>query len=120
MTIIPQVLAFTMVQNKGAAWSLLQDMPYLLAGIAAIFSIALLVLIFKKTFSHKLEWIILGLLLGGTMGNLLDRLQFGSVTDFIHLLLFPTYPVFNIADIWICSAVSLIFFGGVKGLWQKN
>ena len=120
MIIIPNILAFTWVQNTGAAWSLLHDVPFVLVFISLLFSVGLLGLIFKKAFSRKLEWLILGLLLGGALGNLADRLQFGSVTDFIHVLLFPTYPIFNIADIWICSAVALLLLGGLKGVWQKN
>lgn len=117
---IPNVLAFTLVQNKGAAWSLLQELPYLLLIIALLFSIGLLGLTLKKTFSRKLEWLILGLFLGGSLGNLADRVQFGSVTDFIEVLAVPHYPIFNLADIWICSAVILLLLTGVKGSWQKN
>ena len=91
--------------NSGAAFGILQDQSFLLtiAGFAGI----LLILLFVFVISHRspfldarLGKLALGLVLGGTIGNLTDRLRYGHVTDFISVSIWPT---FNIAD----SAVSI-------------
>ena len=93
------------VNNSGAAFGILQDQSFLLtiAGFTGI----LLILLFVFVVSHrspflssKLGKLALGLVLGGTIGNLTDRLRYGHVTDFISVSIWPT---FNIAD----SAVSI-------------
>lgn len=99
---LPEVgfLRFTHVQNTGAAFGLSQGQPALLAVFA---SIGIAVLLFFVLFMHRRfpflattsARITLGLILGGTMGNLIDRLNYGYVTDFIDV---GFWPAFNIAD----------------------
>ncbi len=93
------------VNNSGAAFGILQDKSFFLtiAGFTGI----LLILLFVFVFSHRspflngsLGKLALGLVLGGTIGNLTDRLRYGHVTDFISVGIWPT---FNIAD----SAISI-------------
>lgn len=117
---LPGVLQWTHVQNPGAAWSLFASRPDLLLILALVFCTGLLVMSLKLPLAHRLEQLIMALLLGGAFGNLLDRLLFGQVTDFIDLVFWPTYPIFNVADIWICSAVCCLFLGYARGLWQKS
>lgn len=91
--------------NTGAAFGILQDQSFLLTVVAftGIFLILLLALFFSRRLPFLAatpDKIALGLILGGTIGNLTDRLRFGHVTDFISVSIWPT---FNVAD----SAVSI-------------
>ncbi len=88
-------VVFTRVENPGAAFGLGQDLGTLFV-IAAFFAVGLIVLYFRR-FAHE-SWVLrvaLGLQLGGALGNLIDRLTIGAVTDFINL---GWFPIFNVAD----------------------
>jgi signal peptidase II len=86
--------------NTGAAFGLFQDQSFTLAIVAIVGAGLLLVyaLIIRRRFSpldNLLAWTALGLILGGIIGNLIDRLRLGGVTDFISI---GWWPAFNIAD----------------------
>lgn len=88
------------VQNTGAAFGLFQNQNFILTivdfiGIALILLFVLLVPRWYPAFSTRLGELALGLVLGGTIGNLVDRLNLGKVTDFIDVGVWPT---FNVAD----------------------
>ena len=114
-TVIKDLFAITYYQNSGAAWSILEGQTFLLIGI----SIVVLVLVYSMMFSfdeNKLTNISYGLLFGGIIGNLIDRILFGYVRDFISVVIFGYYfPIFNIADIAIVVGVLLLIFETVKG-----
>ena len=110
--IIPNLLNFTLVKNKGAAFSLLSNSTTLLTIISVIASLLIITFILKST--PKSFWDAIGLayLLGGTVGNGIDRLLKGYVLDFIELVPI-NFPIFNVADISIniaiiCFIISLI------------
>ena len=90
----------THIHNTGAAFGLFPDQSFLLTRVALV-GIALLLLyaflIYRRfpSLDNMLSRVALGLVLGGTVGNLIDRLHFGYVTDFID---FGVWPAFNIAD----------------------
>jgi len=88
------------VQNTGAAFGLFQGQSFILTIIAFVGVVALLlyVRLFNRRSSlldNMLGRIAIGLILGGAIGNLIDRLRFGGVTDFISI---GWWPAFNIAD----------------------
>jgi signal peptidase II len=94
--------------NTGAAFGLFQGQSFALAIVAILGAILLLVyaLVIRHRFSpldNLLAWTALGLVLGGIVGNLIDRLRLGAVTDFISL---GWWPAFNIAD-------SAVVVGGI-------
>lgn len=96
------------VRNDGAAWNMLSGHGIVLILISAGVLISLLV--FRKRFlQEKLSHhILLGLMIGGIAGNLIDRIRFGWVTDFLDFQFGSYhYPSFNIADSAICVAVVL-------------
>ena len=102
----------THIQNTGAAFGLFQDQSFALTIIAIISIVALLVffLLFSRhstILSKGLSKPALGLILGGTIGNLVDRLRLGCVTDFID---FGIWPAFNIADSAITVGVILFAY----------
>jgi signal peptidase II len=94
-------LTFVNVHNPGVAFGFLGGggLPVLLVTAAAL---ALLIGYFARHPERPLLWLPTGLLLGGAVGNLLDRLRQGYVTDFIH---FPHWPAFNVADMCITGGV---------------
>jgi len=98
--IIPGVLGLTRWENDGAMLNILSGQQWLLAGIAFIAAIALIMILLRY---NEGFWGTLGLaaVLGGTVGNLVDRiLNEGRVVDMFRTL-FITFPIFNIADIFI-------------------
>jgi len=106
ISIINNVFHLTLVHNKGAAFGMMQRHPYIFIVIAVI-SIAVIVyfLIKKKQFLSSGEKIALCFILGGTIGNLTDRLRVGYVIDFIDL---RVWPVFNVADSFITVGAVLL------------
>ena len=106
--VINNFFYITYAQNKGAAWSLFEDQKILLLILPVI------VLFFINKFMNKekisdLECITYGMIIGGIIGNLFDRIVYGHVIDFIDFKLFGyDYPVFNLADTFIVIGVILI------------
>ena len=101
--------------NTGAAWSLFRGNNNILAAVALI---ALIVLYFSRHhFDSRtlLGQTAFGLICGGIVGNLLDRLRVGHVIDFLYFYLQQRgggevgFPAFNVADSAICTGVGLIF-----------
>ena len=93
-------MALTYVQNTGAAFSLFQEHTWLLTLLSGVVSAALVVALAKKIFSHWWGMLALALLLGGAVGNFIDRLLLGYVTD-MFATTFINFPVFNVADIGV-------------------
>ena len=102
--IIPYLLNFTLVKNKGAAFSLFSNSTTILTAVSILVSLFLIIIILK--YPPKSFWNLLGLayLLGGTVGNGIDRLFKGYVLDFIELVPI-NFPIFNIADVSINIAI---------------
>ena len=88
------------VKNYGAAFNIFSGSRIFLSFISIIFSILLIYLIFRKNTLNSLDLYAYSLILGGTIGNGIDRIYKGFVVDFINLN-FINFPVFNIADISI-------------------
>lgn len=89
------LVKFTHVTNSGAAFGILQGQELFLIVTACIAIGAIVFYYMFPPLEHGLLRLALGLQLGGAAGNLLDRLRFGAVTDFVD---FPRYPNFNVAD----------------------
>ncbi len=110
--IINNILNLTYITNNGSAFGMFKGFN----SIFIIFSIIVIFAIFyflkKINQNEKLLQISVGLLLGGTLGNLADRLIYGSVIDFID---FRIWPVFNVAD----SAVTISAMLLILILWKK-
>lgn len=108
----------THAANSGAAFSILQDQTPFLIVTSFIGLAAILLFFFYPPVEHPLLRVALGLQLGGAIGNLIDRLAYGSVTDFIA---FPHYPAFNVADSSIVIGVAiLVWFLVFKDDGQKD
>lgn len=94
---------FNYVTNTGAAFSLFQGYTFILSLISMI--VIILILIYYKKYPKY--WLSLSFVLGGTIGNLIDRVYFGYVRDFID---FKVWPVFNIADSFNVIGVLLLIY----------
>lgn len=112
--VIEPFLNWTLAYNYGAAFSFLADaggwQKWFFSGLALVMSLVLTVYLIKAPRRAKLLSFGLALVLGGAVGNLIDRLLHGHVIDFIHVHYGDVwhYPIFNIADIGICIGVALI------------
>jgi signal peptidase II len=100
------VASLTLTHNRGSAMGLLPGGGQFLAVVAALVIIAIAVLGPRYARANRLAWWGLCLLLGGALGNLLDRARLGYVVDFIN---FHFWPVFNVADIAVvCGAILMV------------
>lgn len=110
---IPAIMQLTRVHNYGAAWSSLSGKTVLLIAVTAVMMIAVAVLLLRRVVRHPLGVSACLLILGGGIGNIIDRIRLGFVVDMFDLLLF-SYPVFNLAD---CFVVVGAILGAVYYLW---
>ena len=109
----------TMAHNEGAAFSFLAQaggwQRWFFIGLALIISVVLFVWLAKLKPTEKLEAISLSLILGGAIGNVIDRISYGYVVDFIDLHIGHNHwPVFNIADSAICIGAILLIADSFK------
>lgn len=107
--LIPNFFSLNYVKNTGAAFSILQNNSSILLIISFLSVIILNYYIIKEKNITKLSKISFGLLLGGIYGNLLDRIIYRSVIDYLSFsILNYSFPIFNLADIGITIGVGLI------------
>ena len=112
------IFHITHTENDGAIWGILSGQTWLFLLIMVLFLAVLGVMIWRKWLTKKFEWLCLAFIAGGGIGNMIDRLISGSVTDMIKFD-FVEFPVFNVADCFItvgCIAllVYILFFDREK------
>lgn len=107
ITLIPGVVGLTYVRNTGMAFSALSGWTGLLALGSLAVSVLLVIAMWVDYFHGTAQTVLLALVLGGAVGNLIDRAALGYVTDMIEVLFF-SFPVFNVADSCICVGVALL------------
>ncbi len=100
--VIHDFLNFTLIYNPGAAFGIFKGATVLLICIALVAILAILFFYRNNSSSNKLYIVSLGLIFGGAISNLVDRLRFAKVIDFID---FRVFPVFNLADTSITLGV---------------
>lgn len=100
----PGLLHLELVRNSGAAFSLFTGWPWLLGLVSLVVSVAVLIWVLRHPPRGAWEALALGFLLGGALGNGLDRWRLGAVVDFLALVPIA-FPVFNLADVAINLAV---------------
>lgn len=108
---------WTLTYNYGAAFSFLSDAAgwqrWMFAGFAVVISVVLVVLLFRTPRGDWKQALPYSLIIGGALGNLVDRIRYGYVVDFIdwHWRGWH-WPAFNIADSAIvCGAIAMVIFG---------
>lgn len=110
----------TLHYNEGAAFSFLSNaggwQRWLFTGLAAVVSVVLAAWIWRLPRQQWLLGVALALVLGGTLGNAIDRVLFGHVVDFVSVHYAGRYfPTFNIADSAISVGAVLLLFDGFRG-----
>ena len=111
--LLPGVVQLTRLHNTGAAWSSFSGKTGLLAIVTIVLMLAVAWLLVKKIVRHPLGVTAGVLILGGGIGNVIDRVCRGYVVDMFDLQ-FISYPIFNLAD---CFVVAGVILGAVYYLW---
>lgn len=114
VVVIPYLLNFSYVENTGAAFGMLKDHRWIFMTLSVFLIAFLVVLLRTSSINHLLFKVSVSLILGGGIGNMIDRIFVGHVVDFLKVT-FIDFPVFNIADSavvigTIALAVYFIFF----------
>lgn len=124
---LPLIPSFnlTLSYNPGAAFSFLSEaggwQRWFFVTLAIVVSGVILVWMRKLPQEDKRVAIALGLVLGGALGNVIDRIIFGHVIDFLHVYYQQwSWPIFNIADSAISIGVVILLFDGFFGGQQKQ
>ncbi|WP_091166113.1 signal peptidase II [Paenibacillus sp. 1_12] len=128
-SVIGEFFQITSHRNRGAAFGIMQDQRWFFIVITLVVAAGIIIYL-QKSYKEgkKLLPVALSLLLGGALGNFVDRALFGEVVDFLKFrfqfngLGNPvdyTYPIFNIADSAICIGVALIFIDSIIS-WRKE
>ena len=110
--IIKNILHITYITNTGSAFGLFKGLNWFFIFFSIIVISAIFYFINKIGNNEKMMQLSVGLVLGGTIGNLIDRIAYGAVIDFID---FRIWPVFNVADSAVTISVVLL----ITLLWKK-
>jgi len=113
--IIKNIFHLTLVKNTGAAFGIFKDFNFFLI-VVSLLTVILISINFKKLSYNSKPKICLILILSGATGNLIDRLRYGYVIDFLD---FRIWPVFNIADSSITMGAILLGYSLLKSKFSK-
>ena len=108
-------LDVVMVWNKGISYGLLRATgPGLLVGVQIL--VGLFMVVWLARVGNRLQALASGLIIGGAIGNISDRLRFGAVADFFHFHAGSySWYVFNLADVWIVAGAVLFVYDSFTG-----
>lgn len=108
--IINNVLRLTYLENRGAAFGMLADSRWVFLIISTVMIIAITVYVFKCRPQSKWAYVACAFIVGGGIGNMIDRVFLGYVIDFIDFCAFPNlwYFIFNIADSFVCVGAGIL------------
>ena len=111
---LPGIVELTRIHNYGAAWSSFSGQKWLLLGVTTVLMAGILFVLGWRIVRHPVGIAACMLVLSGGVGNLIDRVKLGYVVDMFHFEFWPSYPVFNVADMCVvCGAI----LGSVYYLW---
>jgi len=121
VVIIKNFFNLTYVENTGAAWGILDNNRIILIGVSIIALLLVNKYINSETELNKLTITSYGMVLGGILGNLVDRICRGYVVDFLNFnILGYDFPVFNIADTLIVVGIALMFIEVIRGSYGSK
>lgn len=115
----PGVFELKLVFNEGVAFGMFQGSALYMAPIAVLIAIGAGWYVYRHPKEGTLIHIALAVLSAGAVGNLIDRVWRGRVTDMFWIRLID-FPVFNVADIWITSAAALLMLGWLRDGSKKS
>ena len=105
ITAIPGFLDFSYLENRGAAFGMLQNQKWFFIVMVTAVCIAFIIGLYKYPHHEFFSYTASILIIGGGIGNLIDRIRYGYVIDYISVSFFP--PIFNFAD--CCVTVGTVF-----------
>lgn len=113
--IIPGFFDLRWAENTGGAFSLLHTQPWVILAISSAMILAIVVWAFTMKQRAFVVQLAIGLIIGGAIGNLIDRVRFGYVIDFLHFYVIRNgreyfWPTFNIADVGIIAGIVLFMY----------
>ena len=112
--VINNFFYFTLCYNKGGAWSIFDGQVFFLI-LTSLFALDLIIFMMIKA-ETKFFLYSSALFVSGLLGNLYDRLVYGKVIDFLDFIIFGyNFPVFNVADCFICIGIGLICIDLIRG-----
>lgn len=108
--VVENFLYITSHRNRGAAWGILEGQMWFFYAITVVVVIGLIVYIRKINKADKWLGVALGLMLGGAIGNFIDRVFRQEVVDFVNTYIFTyDFPIFNVADSALVVGVGIMF-----------
>lgn len=122
VSIIDNLFSLKYVENKGVAFGMFSDMRWVFVALTSVLLAIIIFYMFKKRPTGKFFYICAALIIGGGIGNLIDRIFYGYVIDYLSLSFFP--PVCNFADYCITAGtimlvIYLLFFSDVLDSSKK-
>ena len=114
VVVIKGFFSFSHIQNRGAAWGMFSENRWIFLTATAVALVVLPIILYKYRKTHVLFGTSMSLIIGGAIGNMIDRVFLGYVVDFLEFT-FIDFPVFNIADVCIVvgtfmMAAYILFF----------
>lgn len=108
--IIPEVLELNYLENRGAAFGLLQNQKllFLFTGVIVLSVILYVIIKIPPKSKYRIANILLVMIASGAVGNMIDRIRLDYVVDFISFVLI-NFPIFNVADIYVTVAMIIMF-----------
>lgn len=122
VSVIDNIFSLTYVENKGVAFGMFSDMRWIFVALTSILLVIIIFYMFKKRPKGKFFYVCAALIIGGGIGNLIDRIFYGYVIDYLSLSFFT--PVCNFADYCITAGtimlvIYLLFFSDILDSSKK-
>jgi signal peptidase II len=113
--VIPGCLDFLFAANTGGAFSIFDNMPWLITGVSSLMIIGIAIWAWRIPYRYRIIELAFGLIIGGALGNLVDRIRLHYVVDFVHAYIFiggkeHYWPTFNVADMAIVTGIGLFLY----------
>ena len=122
LIIINKIFRFTYVENDGAAFGSFSDKPWVFMIASTVLIVGLLVYLIKFKPESKLACVSIAMIIGGGIGNMIDRVRLGYVIDFLDFYAFGSLWtwVFNLADAFVCVGCGLMFLWCIISMIQES
>jgi signal peptidase II len=118
--LIPNVLNLTYIQNRGAAFGMLSEHRWVFMIISTVAIIGIIVYLFGFCKERMLVKVGLATIIGGGIGNMIDRTAYGFVVDMIDFCLFDFWVwIFNVADACVCVGAGIVMLGIILDLIKE-
>ena len=117
--IIPDVFRFTYVENRGAAFGSFDESRWVFMIASTVLIIGLAIYLFKFRPQSKLACVSMSMIIGGGIGNMIDRIRLGYVIDFIDFRLID-FAVFNGADSFVCVGAGILILALILDIVKES